>query len=141
MLSCGHTLIPCGIPGSFSTRSFSMAKPTPVFAPLLTKASSPEKCVARTNVFYLCKASLTQGSYPYPVSAKFFTNKSRSTLRSTVHQRALILCTNWQRYPFRLFCFRPLGGIPADHSLPARGGGGGGGGVKGTIVSNDVVYS
>ena len=63
-------------------------------------------------------SSLTQVSYIHPVSARFSSNKTRSTLwfirPSTDHQCTRIPCANF-------LCFQQLRGIPADRGLLARG--------------------
>ena len=101
-----RSLVPFGNPVGFPTRSDLMAKPTPA-SRLSSLLRYPKECVASANFFdlpYLCKASLTQGSYTYlyPISTKFSSNKSRSTLwsiwPSTVHTGAHIPCANFQRY-------------------------------------------
>ena len=68
--------------GGFDGKAYSC------FTPLLTFTSTPKECIASANFFdlpYFCKACLTQGSYLYPISANFSSNKSRSTLWSIHH--------------------------------------------------------
>ena len=118
-----RSLMLFGNPVSFPTRSELMAKP------LFSFTSTPNECLASANFFdlpYLCKASLTQGSYLYPISAKFSTNKA--VLRCGLSDPALSIRVRTFHAPifkgitFVFFlCFRPLKGIPADRGYTARG--------------------
>ena len=123
-------LMPFDSADSFPTRSsVIMAKPTPAscLTHVLIFDSTLEECVASTNFFdlsYLFKASITQGSYFFPVSAKFSTNKRHSTLSDSALPMSL-RTFHAPIFHFVFFlCVRQLKGIHAGRDLPARGGGG-----------------
>ena len=77
-------------------------------------------CIASANFFdlpYLCKASLTQCSYLYPISAKFSSNKSRCGLSDPALSKRVRTFHSpiFKGMTFVFFLvFRPLNGIPAD---------------------------